>query len=89
MRENMEMLDETSGAVVETATASGDGATTVFALGHSMDTVPSGAVLQPTSAAAAADHYRSGLTETAVEVTFATAPAAGTDNIGFELVLFE
>lgn len=89
IRSNLETLDATSGVVVENVTASGDGTATVFTFSHSLGAVPSGVALQPTSADAAGDHYRSNVTDTSVEVTFAAAPASGTDNIVFELALIE
>lgn len=64
--------------------ASGDGAATAFTDAHGLSFTPSRVVLTPTSADAAADHHVSTVDGTNIEVTFAAAPASGTDNITFD-----
>ena len=72
------------------ATTSGDGASTVFTLGHSLGQVPSTVNVQPTSADAAEHNfYVSDKTDSTVEITYLSAPADGTDNLTFDITTTE
>ncbi|MBY6708471.1 hypothetical protein HQ308_16850 [Rhodococcus sp. BP-241] len=63
---------------------SGNGAMTAFSFPHNMSiATPTTVILTPRSAAAAAPHWVSQITSTQVTVTFATAPAAGSNNVDF------
>lgn len=70
----------------DTGSASGDGSTVTFTFSHSLGATPTVAHVTPTSAAAAGDHYVSAKSSTSIEVTFASAPASGTDNVTFDII---
>lgn len=76
-------------ASATTGTASGDGVATTFTISHSLGVAPTAASVQPTSAAAAGDFHVSAKTTTGVDVTYATAPATGTGNLTWDVVLIE
>lgn len=63
-----------------TATFSGDGAATSFTIPHGLGAVPPVRDVTPESAAAGADHHISA-DATNIVVTYAAAPAAGTNNV--------
>lgn len=66
-----------------TVSFSGDGSTTVFSIPHGMDSEPTAVSVQPRSSAAEASHHVSNVDGTNIDVTFATAPTSGTDNVVF------
>lgn len=66
-------------------TESGDGETTTFTLSHSLGVTPTTAHVQPTSKDAAGDFYVSDKTSGAVNITYLSAPNAGTDNLGYDI----
>jgi hypothetical protein len=68
-----------------TASASGDGTTTTFTLEHGRSTTPTVAFVMPTSSPASTDFYKSNLTSSAVEITYAAAPANG-DSLNFDII---
>lgn len=70
----------------QTVTVSGDGTTTV-SLPHSLGMTPDAATVTPASADAMGDFYRSGLTDSAVELTYAAAPPSGTDNLAYDIIV--
>ena len=74
-----------SAAVGDTHTASGDGTTTVFSLPHSLGAVPDAASVDAASAAASTDFRITNKTSSAVEITYATAPPTGPDNLAWEI----
>lgn len=74
-------VDRLSSEETGQATFSGDGTATVFTIPHTLGEVPTRAFIQPRTAAAAGDLHVSNLTDTDIEVTFAAAPASGTDNV--------
>ena len=63
-----------------TASFSGDGSTTQFAIPHGLAGAPSRAVVTPLSADAAGDHYVT-WDDVNIYVNYLTAPPAGTDNV--------
>lgn len=67
--------------------ANGDGAATAFSVPHGLTAAPSSYAVTPTSAAAAAAHYVSSVTASAIIVTFSAAPAAGTNNVKFHVLV--
>jgi hypothetical protein len=69
-----------------TETQSGDGSTTTFTIPHGLDFTPTIRNVWPESADAAGDFYISNATASAIEITYASAPPSGTDNLtwGFE-----
>lgn len=71
----------TSDVEAGSATFSGDGTATVFTITHNLGAVPAWPGVVARSADAAADKWVSNVTSTGIEVTFAAAPASGTDNI--------
>lgn len=70
----------------DTATASGDGTTTTFTVTHSLGTTPTAAVAHAASDDASPDHWVSGATSTTVDITYASAPSTGTDNLQWHLL---
>lgn len=74
----------------DTATASGDGAATVFTVTHTLGQAPTVVDITPTSADAAGDFHVSnkdaGGTGDTIELTYAAAPAAGTDNLTWDII---
>lgn len=70
----------------DTATASGDGTATTFTLGHSLGVAPTVAHVQATSADASGAFHVSNKTTTTIDVTFASAPVTGTDNLTFDII---
>lgn len=73
----------------DTDTASGDGTQTTFTLSHSFGQVPSTASVTATSADAAGAFYVSNKTDSAVEITYTSAPASGTDNLTYDITTTE
>ena len=70
-----------------TVTVSGDGSTATFSLTHGLGMVPDAASVTPASSGAATnDFYRSGLSSSAVDVTFTSPPTSGT-TLTFDLVV--
>jgi hypothetical protein len=69
------------------ATKSGDGSTTTFSLTHSLDEAPRTAVVTPTSSDAAGSFWVSNKSADAVEVTYESAPPAGSDNLSYDLIV--
>lgn len=74
-------VDRLSNEETGQAAFDGDGSITVFTIPHTLGVVPTRAFIQPRTADAAGDLFVSSLTSTDIEVTFAAAPAAGTDNV--------
>lgn len=70
----------------DTATASGDGSTTTFTLSHNLGSTPTAVSVQPTSADAAGDFHVSSKSSTSIDVTYASAPASGTDNLTWDII---
>lgn len=70
----------------DSATASGDGTTTTFAIGHSLGVTPEAATPIASSPDASADFYVSNMTSAKVEVTYASAPASGSSNLSWHLI---
>ncbi len=62
------------------ATFSGDGSTTQFSIAHGLASAPSKVVVTPCSADASGSFYVT-VDDTYIYVNYATAPAAGTDNV--------
>lgn len=80
---------QTSGYVVENTgpeTQSGDGSTATFQIPHGLDETPTARNVWPESEDAAGDWWVSGVGSTNIELTYASAPPSGTDNLtwGFE-----
>lgn len=69
-----------------TSTQSGDGTTTVFTIAHGLDETPTIANVWAESADANGDFYVSNKDGSNIEITYASAPASGTNNLtwGFE-----
>lgn len=74
-------VDRLSNEETGQAVFSGDGSATIFTIPHNLGSAIKRAFLQPRSADAAGDAWVSNLTDTDIEVTFAAAPASGTDNV--------
>lgn len=74
----------------DTGTASGDGAATTFTVTHTLGQAPSVVDVTPTSADAAGDFHvsnkDSGGTGDTIELTYAAAPAAGADNLTWDII---
>lgn len=66
-----------------TATKSGDGSTTSFSISHAMNQTPSWADVTPSSEDASTDFYVSNITSTDIEITYAAAPANGSNNLSY------
>lgn len=66
-----------------TETQSGDGATTTFTIPHGLASTPNLGDVDVTAASAdaAGDFYISNTTSTDIEITYASAPTSGTDNL--------
>lgn len=62
-------------------TQSGDGADTTFTIAHGLISAPSYANVQPGSADARADHFHVTVDATNITITYANAPASGTNNL--------
>lgn len=69
-----------------TATVSGDGSATTFSLPNPLDTAPTAVDVTPTSPAAMSDFYVSAKTASSIDVTYATPPPSGTDNLSFDVL---
>lgn len=65
------------------ATFSGDASATAFDIAHGLSSTPTVYEVQPTSSEAAKEHYVSGVDDTNITVTFASAPADASDNVTF------
>jgi hypothetical protein len=76
-------------------TANGDAAAVSFNIPHGMQTkngtavAPSGYILEPRNAVSAAAHYVSAVNATNIVVTFASAPASGTNNVTFLVTVYK
>lgn len=70
----------------ETVTVSGDGSATVT-LPHDLGETPAVAHVTAASADAMGDYFRSNMTDTTVELTYASAPPSGTDNLAYDLTV--
>ena len=79
-------LQSEMASTAETVTVSGDGTPTV-SVPHSLGSTPTAANVTPASADAMGDFYRSGLTDTAIELTYGTAPPSGTDNLAYDVLV--
>jgi hypothetical protein len=66
--------------------ASGDGSTRTFAFPNPIEDEPSQVTLTPTSRDAAGQFWVSEKTASAVEVTYASPPPEGSENIQFDLI---
>jgi len=82
-------VERNIGYVTENAgtdTQSGDGTTTVFTIAHGLNETPIVANVWAESADANGDFYVSGKDGTNIEITYASAPPSGTNNLtwGFE-----
>jgi hypothetical protein len=78
-------VSDGSGTTADTATKSGDGSTTTFTLAHSLGSTPDAATVQATSQAASTDFWVSNKTSTDLDITYAVAPPAGTDNLAYDI----
>ena len=67
--------------------ADGDNSQTDFTVTHSLGVTPGNVTLTPKTSASAATHYISEMDDTSVTITFASAPASGTGNIEFDLLV--
>lgn len=65
-------------------TQSGDGSTSVFTITHNLDETPSYASVEASSEDASTDFYISDITSSSIKITYAKAPASGTDNLSWE-----
>lgn len=70
----------------DVVTVSGTGSQTTFTLEHTLGTTPEAASVTPASDGASTDYYIDGLTSSSVNITFARAPASGTDNLSFHVL---
>lgn len=70
----------------DTDTQSGDGTATVFTIAHSLGSTPTAVSVQAESADAMGDFYVSNKTSTAVDITYASAPASGTSNLSWSVI---
>lgn len=68
----------------ESVTASGDGSTT-FTLSHSHGLAPPNIGVIATTEDASTDFWISGGDSSSVDITYATAPPSGTDNLGYDV----
>lgn len=66
---------------------SGTGSKSVFQLSHGLGAVPGLAQVQERSSEAAKEFYVSARTSSYVEITFASSPPSGTDNLTFGLLV--
>ena len=73
----------TSGSV----TFSGNGSTATFTVSHSLGTVPSQVIFQPTSSDAAEKFYITHKTSSSFDVVFKSPPPSGTNNISGDYML--
>lgn len=67
-------------------TVSGDDATTIFVLNHSLGSIPGGVYVQPTSAAAMSDFRVTARTATTVEITYHSPPPTGAGNLSYDII---
>jgi hypothetical protein len=68
---------------------SGDGTTTTFTLSHGLPDVPAAVNVDATTADASTDFWVSAKSDTSVDVSYYSAPSAGTDNLGYDLLAIE
>jgi len=66
------------------ATASGDGSTTTFSISHSLVKAPNYVSVEASSEDASTDFYISSKISSEIIITYAQAPASGTDNLSWE-----
>lgn len=82
----LEVTQGSEKVAADTALKSGDGSTTSFSLSHSLGMTPSVASVTPTSQDAASDFWVSSKTSSAVEISYSTAPASGSSNLGYDII---
>ena len=70
-------------------TKSGDDTTTTFTFTHGVGSVPSAVNVDAASADASTDFWVSAKTDTTIDISYYTAPPAGTDNLGYDLLAVE
>ena len=70
-------------------TLSGDGTTTTFTLSHGLPVAPEAVNVDATTADASTDFWVSARSDTSIDVSYYTAPSAGTDNLGYDLLAIE
>jgi hypothetical protein len=70
-------------------TLSGDGTTTTFTLSHGLPVVPKAVNVGATTADASTDFWVSAKSDSSIDVSYSTAPSAGTDNLGYDLLAIE
>lgn len=70
-----------------TVTKSCNGSTTTFSLHHPLESAPKVATVTPTSADAAGDFWVSKKGKNAIEITYASPPPSGTENLSYDLVV--
>jgi hypothetical protein len=70
-------------------TLSGDGTTTTFTLSHGLSVIPTAVNVDATSADASTDFWVSAKSDSSIDVSYYTAPSAGTDNLGYDLLAIE
>jgi hypothetical protein len=70
-----------------TATASGDGSTRTFSLVHPLSSTPEVATVTAASADAAGDFWVSAKYRDTVEITYASPPSAGEQNLSYEVIV--
>lgn len=76
----------TIGTEAHTATASGDGETRTFALGHYLGEIPEAVSVDPTAKSASTDFWISELSDEYVQITYAEAPPTGDDNLSWRII---
>lgn len=73
-------------AYAETKIVSGDGSTKTFSFSHDLGSTPDAVTVTPASEDASTDWWLSGKDSASIDITYAAAPAAGTDNLVFEVM---
>lgn len=68
------------------ATKSGDGSATTFTISHGLGETPEQVDVTPTSSAASGDIHVSNKGSSDFDVTYASAPANGTDNVTLDYI---
>lgn len=80
-----ELPDERREMATVQVSASGDGSTTSFTLTHDLGVEPESVDVSPASQAAAGEWWVSDSTAETVTVSYASAPASGTENLSWEV----
>ena len=70
-------------------TLSGDGTTTTFTLSHGLPVVPEAVNVDATTADASTDFWVSAKSDSSIDISYYSAPSAGTDNLGYDLLAIE